>query len=349
VHYKINLITMRMANHAKVSGYDRLADFLGARVIYPVTNWTFGKRAVCRILRFLINRSDSTWYHRDQFYSELSAARQWFRKNGQIFHFLYGENSYRYLGILKSMPDNNNSIVCTYHTPPDKFCQVVHDREHIKRLDAVIVVSRSQQEFFVDLLGPERVFYIPHGIDVDYFKPEVSKKNNMGCVQLLFVGNHLRDHKTLAESAKILNERCVDFRLAIVTSPKVHHYFEGIENIHLYSGIGDTELLDLYQQANIFVMPLIESTANNSLLEAMACGLPIISTDLPGVRDYVTKDCAALTPRSDSHALAEAILYMQQEPRRLQEIAQASRLQALNFSWQEISLKTRQVYEYLYD
>ena len=336
-----------MKNHAGPSGYDRLGDFLDAHIIHPVANWTFEKRAVCRILRFLFTHSGSTWYHREHLYSELSAARQWFSDNHQIFHFLYGENSHRYLGILKSLP-GRNFIVCTYHTPPSKFCQVVRDRKHVKKLDAVIVLSRLQERFFADLIGSERVFYIPHGIDIDYFRPTNSIKTGNHCLKLLFVGTHLRDHKTLAEAAGILNNWGMDFQVTIITFPKFHHYFKDIENIQLYSGITDQELLDCYQKCDLVVLPVLDCTANNSLLEAMACGLPIISTDLPGVKDYVSKECAVLTPKSNPHALADAISHLQQDEKKLQRMAQASRLQSLNFSWQEIALKTRQVYEYLY-
>jgi glycosyltransferase involved in cell wall biosynthesis len=342
----VNLISMRMRGHASPSGYDRLADFIDAPVIQPVSQWTFVQRAVARSFRFLINRSGSQWYHRDSFYSELHAARQWFRKRGQIFHFLYGENSHRYLGCLK-LAGQRNSIVCTYHTPPDKFQIIVQDKNHLARIDAVIVVSNSQTEFFSDLVGPERVFYVPHGIDVDYFKPFKPKDKDVDTANILrclFVGRHLRDFDTLARTAELLASSGNTVRFSVVASPKVHFHFTGMKNIELHTGISDEKLLELYQESDILVLPLLDCTANNSLLEAMACGLPIISTDLPGVRDYVNEACALLTPKGDPQALAEAILYLQKNKVLRQRMANASRDRAQDFSWQKVASRVREVY-----
>ena len=292
----------------------------------------------------MINRSGSTWYHRNSFYSELFAAQKWFRKGRQIFHFLYGENNYRYLGLLNS-PGSRNSIVCTYHLPPERFCKFVRDRKHILRLDAIIVMSTVQLDFFSDLIGPERVFYIPHGIDVDYFKPKNKKADSGNGVRCLFVGTHLRDFETLAQTALLLQTWKKHCRLAVVTSPKFHHYFQGIDNVELYSGISDKKLLSLYQDSDILALPLLDGTANNSLLEAMACGLPIVSTDLPAVRDYVNNACALLTPKSDPQALAEAINTLHENAGIREKMALASRSRSLDFSWQKIASKTREVYE----
>lgn len=344
VNCKINLITMRMANHASASGYDRLVEFLDTGVIHPVSQWTFAKRLFGRTFKFLINRSGSVWYHRDSFINELFAASQWVRKSGQIFHFLYGENSHRYLGVLKSM-GRRNFIVCTYHTPPEMFCQVVHNRQQIRRLDAIIVVSTVQSDFFSELVGPERVFYIPHGIDVEYFKPMADYNKHTDVVRALFVGSMLRDFETLAETAHLLNSWVKDFRVSIVTSPKHHHFFQGIDNIELYSGISDEKLLHLYQTSDIFLLPLLDCTANNSMLEAMACGLPIVSTDLPGVRDYVNNACALLAPKCNPKALAEHILYLKENEVVRQKMALESRKHSLDFRWQKVASKTTKVYQ----
>ncbi len=79
----------------------------------------------------------------------------------------------------------------------------------------------------------------------------------------------------------------------------------------------------------------------------MACGLPIVSTDLPGVRDYVNDACALLTPKGDPQALAEAILCLQEDKALRQRMASASRARAQDFSWQRVASRVREVYEAL--
>ena len=83
-----------------------------------------------------------------------------------------------------------------------------------------------------------------------------------------------------------------------------HHYFKGLTNVELHSSINDKSLLRLYQSAQILLLPLLDCTANNALLEGMACGLPVVTTDLPAIKDYVNDDCSILAPKGDSKALA---------------------------------------------
>lgn len=340
------LITMRMAGHAGPSGYDRLAEFIPGHVIHPVNDPSPVQRILGRSFRFMIRRSGSLWYHRESFLSELQAAAIWYRSRGKVFHFLYGENCYRYLGKLKSK-SRRNAIVCTYHTPPNKFCTVVGHRSHLGELDGVVVVSKAQVAFFSDILGDDRVFYIPHGIDVEYFKPSDGKGDAQERIELLFVGTHLRDFKTLAEVARQLNANRVAFSLKVVTASENHHFFRGIDNLELYFRIPDVQLLNLYREAHILIMPLLDCTANNSLLEGMACGLPIVCTDLPGARDYAGSECTIFTAPEDPSAIAAAVVRLQADKNLRQKMALASRLCALEFSWEKVACKTREVYRRL--
>ncbi|MBK9132735.1 MAG: glycosyltransferase family 4 protein [Gammaproteobacteria bacterium] len=297
---------------------------------------------MARSLRFMIRGSGSLWYQRANLVSELQAARQWLARKGQVFHYLYGENSYRYLGGMKSVRPGN-AIVCTYHTPPDRFRQVVTDHKHIARLDAVIVMSTVQLELFTDLLGGERAFFIPHGIDVDCYAPGAAPRTRGGIFRCLFVGSHLRDIDTLVATARALRPRG-DIRFTVVTRPANLPKLEGLDNIDIRSNLDDRQLLSLYQESDLFVMPLLDSTANNSLLEAMACGMPMVTTDLQGVRDYTDPECAVLTKKGDARAVSEAIEWLERDDAARERMGRASRDRALAFRWETIAEHTRDVY-----
>jgi glycosyltransferase involved in cell wall biosynthesis len=206
-------------------------------------------------------------------------------------------------------------------------------------------VSTIQLEYFSDLAKPERVFYVPHGIDVDYYKPNGKSKDLDKGLQCLFVGRHLRDFETLVHTMKILEASNIHVELSAVTSPGARRFVTGLKNVRCYSRVSDEKLRDLYQRSDLLLLPLLGSTANNSLLEAMACGLPIITTDLPGVRDYVKDSCALLTPRGDAKALAEAVLHLRNEEGKRREMAASARNRSLEFSWRVVASKIRDVYE----
>lgn len=337
------LIASRVAGHAVASGYDRLQDYVRAEVISPPARWSPMQRALVRVFLPLVKRSGSQWYHRQNLLNEFQAAARWVRRPGQVFHVLYGENGHRYLGRLQGIK-RRNAIVCTYHTPEQRFNEVVADRRHLSRLDAVIAVSTVQLEFLGRLIGRERVHFVPHGIDVEYFRPPGKARDATDVFRCLFVGSHLRDVDTLANAARTL-ETCSRVKFVIVTAPEHALKFAGLRNVEVKGRVDDAGLLDLYQQSDLLVFPLLDCTANNSLLEAMACGLPIVSTDLPGVKDYVTPECAVLVAKGSADELSEALLALERQRGTLERMGLAGRERALELRWEAVAQQTLRVYE----
>jgi len=78
---------------------------------------------------------------------------------------------------------------------------------------------------------------------------------------------------------------------------------------------------------------LQDCTANNVLLEGMACGLGIVATDLQGVRDYTSEECCELVEPDNAEALAETMLDLANNEKRRAEMSEAAREQALKLSW----------------
>jgi len=337
------IISMRMTNHASHSGYDRLADYMPCDLIAPPETWTLSQRVIARLLNGLTRNAGSRWYHRANLIAELTAARSWLRNRGQVYHFLYGENSYNYLGLLKNL-GRSRPIVCTYHTPKEKFHQIIRNKKPIERLDAVIVVSSVQREIFSDIVDPGRVHYIPHGVDVDYFHPldDVTSKNKFRC---LFVGSHLRDFEVLESVIKALQGKDIEF--CLVTKASEHGRFVGMDNVALLNRVDDNELLSLYQSCDLFVMPVTGCTANNALLEATACGMPVVATDLAGVRDYVSDSAAVLTRQGDVQSMVEGIEYLFGNDEQRRNMSVASRECALGFRWENVARQCVELYKAL--
>ena len=337
----ITTITLRMQHHAGASGYDVLAKYLNADVINTEHEFNYIQRILLRICRSKVRGSDSLWYHRANFMTEISAALKWISSKNRIFHFLYGENSYRYLGNIKSF-NKSNRLLCTYHTPPTRFKELIKNTKFINVLDAVVVVSTVQLDCFTKILGHERVHYVPHGININYFKPLPTSRNtnNFTCIS---VGSHLRDFQTLAHVANDL--KSVDIEFNIVTNIKNHNIFKGMKNVKTFSSINDDELLKLYQSSDILLLPLLDCTANNAILEGMACGLPIISTEIIGVKDYTNSNCSILAPKSDSIALSEAVLSLYEDKEKHKQFCLNSREQACKFNWFNVTKKIQEVYE----
>jgi glycosyltransferase involved in cell wall biosynthesis len=130
-----------------------------------------------------------------------------------------------------------------------------------------------------------------------------------------------------------------------VVPNKFYSLFNKLPNVTLMTGISDERLLQLYQQADLLVLPLIDGTANNSILEAMACGLPVVSTDLPCTRDYIDDSSAMLVPKGDVRAVVEAIEVLKKDPNKRKGFAKVIRNRAMDLSWEKTARNMEKVYQ----
>ena len=104
------------------------------------------------------------------------------------------------------------------------------------------------------------------------------------------------------------------------------------------------ELMQAYCSSDLFVLPSLSEGLPTSILEAMYFGLPVVSTDIPGVRDHFS-DFALLVPPSDEHALADAIHALLDDEDLAKSISRRGKaLVVSRYTWDQV---TRE-YETLY-
>ena len=191
----------------------------------------------------------------------------------------------------------------------------------------------------------EKVRMILHGIDIDFFRP-VDVSSEKGKFRCITVGHHLRDFKVLREVAENLRSQA-EIEFQIVSSRATE--LAGLGNVRVYSGIDDIALLEMYQGADALFLPLVQSTANNSLLEAIACGLPVVSTDLPSVKAYLPGKEAILIKNNDPDHFTEAILHLVRNRDDQICMGKEARIRAEELDWRKIAPEYEAIYSGLAD
>lgn len=190
-----------------------------------------------------------------------------------VFHFIYGENTY--LGLSRFLRPRSK-IVCTFHQPINWFAnEKWHKR--LRSIDNIILVGHGEVRAFEKITGKSNICFIPHGISTDFYKPQANlAKQNI----ILTVGNWLRDYTFANTVYQQLLNKYSDLDVVIVASQESVDCINDHPRLHKLCGITDNQLLNLYQKCSVLFLPLIRFTANNSLLEASACGCRIvIATD----------------------------------------------------------------------
>ena len=96
-------------------------------------------------------------------------------------------------------------------------------------------------------------------------------------------------------------------------------------------------IVDLYQRADIFLNGSEIDNQPLSILEAFACGLPVVTTDAGGIPDMVTADkSGCVVPRKNYEAMAEAALCLLREPDFAKRVIENAREACAKYSWEEV-------------
>ncbi len=245
----------------------------------------------------------------------------------ELFHFLYGESCFR--TFKQARPQK--TVLCSFHQPPEIMERSVTEPKRFGDLNGAIILAECQRSYFQQFLPNERIHCIPHGIDTAAFAPA---KERTSLKRLLFVGLWQRDFITARKVMEAFKTIDKAVRLDVVTLPRYQAHFIGLDNVRVHCGISELELLGHYQRSAALFLPLKKCTFNNAIGEALACGLPVVTTDVGGVGDYVTEDCADLVASQDVDGCVETIqaLLDNHDRRAAMSIAARNRAEALSWS-----------------
>jgi glycosyltransferase involved in cell wall biosynthesis len=206
-----------------------------------------------------------------------------------------------------------------YHNPIGSIIDAAYKRlnlyRNVSNCDLVVSNTHDFAESSLSFYdGPIEI--IPNGIDVDEFNghPQQHKTNGN---RILFVGQ-LRRYKGLPfliQAVKQLREQGKDLTLDIVGGGPDKQRIETLiaraglqSSIFLHGELSDEELSLVYDKSTVLVLPSVQAESFGIvLLEAASHGLPVIATDLPGVREVVEFLGGTIVPTKNSDALAKAV------------------------------------------
>lgn len=342
---KVSFGNMRIAHHATHSGYhlfaDRIAELVDASPLGETAFLPELPAVGMKAIRKLLRGSGREWYDDHALSIEADALRALRSSEPNVVHLLWGESYYRWAGMP---PSRGGRLIVTFHQPPGVLVDIGPSVRQLRALDGVMTLAHNQTEFFTDLLGRDRVFQVPHGVDTGFFNPDGRARDDATCV---VVGQWLRDNDTLLGAAKLLAERAPDVRIKLVGSKQKDPELLAVGNVEYLPRITDEELRDLYRASSMLLLPLHDSTANCGLLEGLATGTPIVCSDVGGVRDYVDDACAAFAPAGDAEALASTVTSVLGDSARRAAMAEAAAARSARFAWERVSAEAVTAYRAL--
>lgn len=335
--------------HASRSGYNQLAQYVpGAEYLHTVRKDPDGAlpRFAVRVARRTV--SFSRWYLGGCARLEWQAFQR-LRREGfaGVVHSMWADHD---LGFLDLLLDRKRHRLCgTFHNCPNTFRETIRFPSRLRRFDAIVLMSETQRPFFVAAgVDPRRIHVVLHGVDTGYFVPKkvAAAKREHGeddRFTVLSGGGYRRNFPLLR---KVCEQLLADSRVRfeIIGPEAFRRLFEGLANAQFCSGISDEEFLRRYQSAACLLHVAENATANNMLIEAMACGLPIVSERLGGIPEYVNANCATLVEPGDGASLAGAISALADSPNLLAGMSSAARARAEELDWSRVAGKMAAIF-----
>jgi glycosyltransferase involved in cell wall biosynthesis len=190
-------------------------------------------------------------------------------------------------------------------------------------------------------LDADRVAYIPNGVEPRFFVPRRYEAGEK--LRLLYAGTWLdqRGIFYLRDALRNLAPRIPGLTLTIagagVPAEELFRFFgkDLAPHIVVRPVVPSESMQELYAGHDIFVFPSLMEGLPSVLLEAMASGMPVITTETCGMPDVVENDFnGLLIPPADAAALGEAILRLAHSAELRQKLGQAARESMQRYTWE---------------
>jgi glycosyltransferase involved in cell wall biosynthesis len=239
---------------------------------------------------------------------------------------------------------------------------VMLERELLKKCDLITTVAKSVAEELNEYeIEPTSVQVLGNGVNTQIFQPRYDREVSGGSRYFLTTGR-VGPRKGLAdllECARIVLEQRNDVEFWIAGSGSYQSQLKqraislGIDqNIRFLGHISERqEMVRLYQDSLGYIHPAHYEGLPTALLEAMACGCPVVATAVSGALDVIEDGVNGfLAPPRNPEVLAERALFIIDNPDLCSQIgkAAADTIQR-NYSWSKVAKEYQNLYEALLD
>lgn len=215
----------------------------------------------------------------------------------------------------------------------DRFVFSHFSRDIWKKSLATVANSQGLKDLALETSPGQEIGVIYNGIDVDEFIPEYRGPHSP--LRILGVGRLIP-----RKGFDILLEAARDLAVGITLvgdGPELGNLEELAKglNVTFTGAISHDEIVSKYQSHDVFVLPSANEGMSNTVLEAMATGLPVITTNTGGTAELI--DGNGFVIERDVHSLRETLEKVLQKPDILKAMSIRSRELAQAMSWREVA------------
>ncbi len=244
-----------------------------------------------------------------------------------------------HVGSMRDLPQPHRALVQLYESSVGRVI--------LRSSSKIICVSADVEAHMRSLGVPDfKLSVVPNGVDLNLFQP--SSHVYRGAPLVVSVGRLIfnKGPAVLLAAAKLLRRDGLKFQIAFVGDGPLRSKLKrevqraGLEGFVLFMG-HRTDIHEILQRAAIFVRPSFSEGMSLAVLEAMACGLPVIVTDVSGSRELIEDGVQGFIVQSgDAEELARRIKSILINRELGRDLGRAAREKASRFTWDACAAAT---------
>jgi glycosyltransferase involved in cell wall biosynthesis len=250
-------------------------------------------------------------------------------------HFATAAASLTYLVHLM----DGTSYSVTAHAK-DVYHRGIQPERLRRKLEAarfVTTVSEANRRYLADRLRLDgAVRTIPNSVDLRRFDRR-ARAPDAGLVVCVARLVEKKGHRDLIEACGLLAGRGIDLRLELIGDGPLRHALERAARragapVRFHGALPHERTIEVYRRAAVFCLPCVVASSGDrdglptSVLEAMALGAPVVTTDIPGLDEAVVDGVTGLiVPQRDPPRLADALGRLLTDPRFADRLGRAGR------------------------
>ncbi|HQE50469.1 MAG TPA: glycosyltransferase family 4 protein [Fervidobacterium sp.] len=241
-------------------------------------------------------------------------------------------------------------------------------RSVFEKSDVIVALSSSDRDYISSFgIDEDKIIVIPNAIDPSDLERYRLKSDELESFREWY---NLSDKRVVLFVGQIIQRKGISYLLKSIpqilrkSKEETSFVFVGkgdalkdslclaqeleIEGNVIFTGaVSARDLVAFYQISDLFVLPSLSEGLPTSILEAMYFGIPVVSTDIPGVRDHFSEFALLVSPR-DEDALADAVQTLLTDRDLAKSLSRKGKaLVASQYTWDRVTREYEMIYSNL--
>ncbi|MBZ0153165.1 MAG: glycosyltransferase [Planctomycetes bacterium] len=308
---------------------------MSIRLLYDPTSFQSSHSGYGQLGKYV---EGTAWNH-----SARSVRRRLLLPGKKLYHFLDAQDDRLRTTIFRP---RFGKVVATFPQTPAELEAQREDKGYIRDLDAAFVFSQEQANHLTRYLPWERIFLVPMGVDTPFWCPDPAVEKP-AAFTVLFVSSPRVDPWSFAKVVQRAKALGCGLRFRAVTSPAHRQALAGLPDTEVVEAAGEAALLAELRRAHVLFAPLTDCPVEETVLQALACGTPVVAARNGGIGEYVDDRCAVLVPPGQAEQAVQVLHDLAKDRARLARLAAAARPRAMQFSWDRVGAQMNYIYRRL--